>query len=155
MTRLRTCVERRFSQFVLLWPKRWLTLLLVLSHESTTLVHCKQECHLLILTNCSWCRTHLQVLLLSPGNGTTSSHRSRYSTGYRSVNVSISRLHCWHIQFVILVTLNIWIRCWWTINKLDLYGLAKNIFLLFLEQNFLPLLELSVLLHQNFVIICH
>ena len=29
------------------------------------------------LTNCSWCRTHLHALLLSPGNWTTSSHRSR------------------------------------------------------------------------------
>ena len=55
---------------------------------------------------------------------------------------------------------------WWTstsefaadaaaINQLDLYGLPKNIYLLFHKQNNLPLLELSVLLHQNFGIICH
>ena len=86
--------EERFVIFVLLWLKRWLTLLLVLlfSHESTTLIHCIQECHLLIFTNCSWCRKHFHALLLPPGNGTTSSHRSRECTGYRYVNVSIWRL---------------------------------------------------------------
>ena len=134
MTRLRMCAERRFFTFmsyvifVHLWLKRWLTLFLALlfSHESTTLIHCIQECHLLILTNCSWCRTHLHALLLSSENWTTSSHRSRDCSGYRSVNVSISRLHGWYTQFVILVNLNIWIRCWWTINKLDLYGLRRT-----------------------------
>ena len=45
----------RYVIFVLLGLKRWLMLLLVLlfSHELTTLIHCTQECHLLILTNCS------------------------------------------------------------------------------------------------------
>ena len=96
-------------------------LVLLFSHELTTLFHSTQEWHLLILTNCSWCRTHLHALFFPPGNGTTSSHRSRDCTGYRSVNVSISRLHCWHIQFVILVNFTIWIRCWFTKNQLDLY----------------------------------
>ena len=41
------------------------------------------------------------------------------------------RLHCCPIKFIILVNLNIWIRCGWTINQLDLYGLPKNIHLLF------------------------
>ena len=77
----------RYVIFVSLSLKRWLTLLLVLlfSNESTMLIHCIQECHLLILTNCSWRRTHLHALLLSPANGTTSSRRSRENTGYFKV----------------------------------------------------------------------
>ena len=147
----------RYVIFVFLWLNRWLTSLLVLlfSHELTTLIHSTQECHLLILTSCCWCRTHLHALLLSPGNWVTFSHRSIDCTGYRSVNVSISRSHCWPIQFVVLVNLNIWIRCRWTINQLDHYGLPKNIYLLFHWQNYLPLLELSVLLHKNVGTLCH
>ena len=136
ITRLRTCAERRFFHIRALRHIRPSLTEEMANVVACALVQSRVDCansrytrmSMLILTSVSWCRTHLHALLLSPGNGTTSNHRSRGYTGYRSVNVSISRLHCWSIQFVILMNLNIWIRCWWTTNQLDLYGLSISIY---------------------------
>ena len=147
MTRLRTCAERRYFTFVryvifvLVWLKGWLTLLVVflLRHESTTLTHCTQECHLLILTNYSWCRTQV-----------CTRYDSETLSGKRyHIQPSLKRLHwlpiCQHVNLKVAVLT-------YSIHYSDepqhlnsllmnykptrsIYGLPKNIYLLFHGQS--------------------
>ena len=117
-------------------------------------IHCTQECHLLILTIVKLVQNTLaRVVTLT---------RKR-----DHIQLSLKRLH-WlpirqRVDFkVALLTYSIrhsgepqHLNSLLMGDKLDLYGLPKNIYLLFHEQNYLPLFELSVLLHQYFGTICH